>query len=331
MVRTSTTRTSKTGDRPQLKPKLPDIRLTHPDRVVYPDRGITKRDLAAYYAQVADWMLPHIIGRPLALVRCPAGVDGPHFFQKHPPEGLPSVVQRIRIQEKNQMNTYLIVNDLEGLVTLVQFGALEIHIWGARGDDVERPDRLVFDLDPDPAVGWGQVVEAAFLLRGTLSEIGLTSFVKTTGGKGLHVVVPVDRRLGWADVKPFCKAVAGLLETTAPERFLTNMSKAARRGKIFIDYLRNERGATAVAPYSCRARAGAPVAMPLSWEELSNVKGPQEFTVENVPQRLAGLKRDPWRDLVRTRQTVTAQARKLIAGAGASPQAGSSRNGRDRS
>src|SRR5665213_3333732 len=174
-------RTSKAASRTSSQTLLPDIRFTHPERIVYPEQGITKQDLAEYYAQVAKWMLPHVIGRPLVLVRCPAGVDGPHFYQKHPPEGLPDVVERIRIQEKDQTNTYLIVNDLEGLITLIQFGALEIHVWGSRGDDVERPDRLVFDIDPDPAVDWKEVVEAAFLLRDTLNEIGLTSFVKTTG------------------------------------------------------------------------------------------------------------------------------------------------------
>lgn len=297
------------------KPKgLPEgFRLTHPDRVVYPEQGLTKRGIAEYYARVADWLLPHVAGRPLAFVRCPVGLEGQCFFQKHPPEGLPAAVERIQIREKTETDTYLVIHDLDGLLSLVQFGALEIHAWGARADDVERPDRLVFDLDPDADVAWKVVVDTALVLREALSQLGLESFVKTTGGKGLHVVVPINRRQTWKEVKPFCRDVAQWITSMAPERFTTNMSKAVRRGRIFIDYLRNERGATAVCPYSTRARPAASVAVPLTWEELRKTTGPQTFDVGNVPQRLTRLRRDPWAGMLRLRQSLTAGAIKRAA------------------
>ena len=280
------------------------VRLTHPDRVIFSEPDITKRDLASYYNQASEWILPHVADRPLSLVRCPAGTSGQCFFQKHPPEGLPAVVKRIEIREKEGVNTYLTISNVEGLVTLVQFGAIEIHAWSARVDDVDKPDRLIFDLDPDPAVDWPAVVEAALLFRRVFADLGLVAFVKTTGGKGLHVVIPVDRRRDWKTVKSFCKSTAKRVAAAAPAQYTTNPLKAHRRGKIFIDYLRNERGATAVAPYSCRARTGAPVATPVSWDELRSLSGPQEFTLANVPRRLSRKRRDPWADVTRVRQSL---------------------------
>lgn len=284
----------------------PNVRLTHPDRVIFAEPKVTKQDLASYYARVADWLLPHVADRPLTLVRCPTGTSGPCFFQKHPPEGLPSVVKRVQIKEKDGANTYLVISNVEGLLTLVQFGAIEIHAWGARIDAIEKPDRLIFDLDPDPAVDWPDVIETAFHFRRVLSGLGLDSFVKTTGGKGLHVVIPVDRRRDWKTVKSFSKSLAEQVAAAAPQHFTTNPLKAQRRGKIFIDYLRNERGATAVAAYSCRARAGAPVATPVSWDELRTLSGPQEFTLQNLPARLARKRRDPWAEILRLRQSLPA-------------------------
>lgn len=302
---------------------IPDgFRLTHPERVIFPADGITKGELAEYYAHVADWMLPHLGNRPLALVRCPAGIDGQRFFQKHPPDGMSDVVQRVPIQEKHELDTYMAVNDKEGLLTLIQFGAVEIHLWGSRVDDVERPDRLVFDIDPDPSVAWKDVVNSAVIVRDLLKELGLQSFVKTSGGKGLHVVVPIQRRLEWPAVKAFCKSVATLLESVAPDQFLANMSKAARKGKIFIDYLRNDRGSTAIAPYSTRARAGAPVATPLTWDELKKLDGPQQFTLKNVPERLARLKRDPWALMDTLNQSITPDAIESLKNASGPPAAG---------
>ncbi|HEY2761539.1 MAG TPA: non-homologous end-joining DNA ligase [Pirellulales bacterium] len=280
------------------------FRLTHPDRVVFPDPGITKRDLANYYVAVADWIVPHVAGRPLALVRCPSGAAGECFFQKHPLPGMPASVDRIEIQEKSGPATYVMIHDLEGLIALVQFGTLEIHAWGSSEADIEHPDRMVFDLDPDPSVPWKEVISAAKLTRQRLADIRLKSFVKTTGGKGLHVVVPLAGRQTWPEVKQFAKAFADQMVADDPNRFIATMSKAARRGKIFIDYLRNERGATSVVSYSTRARAGAPVSMPISWEELGKLRDPQQFTVENAPARLTKRRRDPWQEIGKVRQVL---------------------------
>ena len=219
------------------------VRLTHPDKVLYPDAKITKHDLAAYYMQVADWMLPHVVDRPLAIVRCPAGSGNACFFQKHPGDGGSDHLQQINVAAKGAPEYNLAVGDLAGLISLVQMGVLEIHVWGSRARHLEKPDRLIFDLDPDPTVGWPAVVSAARQVRLVLEELGLTSFVKTTGGKGLHLVVPVQPRFEWDEAKAFCRAVADYMVRAAPDRFTATMSKAARKGKIFIDYLRNGRSA----------------------------------------------------------------------------------------
>ncbi|MBL8825491.1 MAG: non-homologous end-joining DNA ligase [Planctomycetaceae bacterium] len=288
-----------------------DVRLTHPDRVIYREQGITKRDLALYYARVAEWILPHVAERPLSLVRCPEGVDHECFYQKHPPQGLPDSVTRIEVEESSGPDTYLVVHDLAGLLALIQFGALELHVWGARADKIERSDRLVFDFDPDASVPWKQVIAAALEMRELLAQLELTSFVKTTGGKGLHIVVPIDRRHDWKTVKSFCRAVATTLTQLRPDRYIATASKAARRGKIFVDYLRNDRGATAVAPYSTRARQGAPISWPLSWRELEQLAGPATITVQNVSEFLAG-RRDPWRELPQIEQRLSAKILKLL-------------------
>ncbi len=206
---------------------------------MYPDEGITKRDLASYYVTVAEWMLPHLVDRPLAIVRCPEGMSGQCFFQKHPSPGM-DAIDRVKIAEKEGTAGYVVVRDLKGLMALVQFGALEIHAWGSLADDVEHPDRVVFDLDPDPEVPWKRVIAAAELVRQRLEKCRLKSFVKTTGGKGLHVVAPIARRNTWPEVKQFAKDFADQMVADAPQEFIATMSKAARRNKIFIDYLRND-------------------------------------------------------------------------------------------
>ncbi len=288
------------------------IQLTHPERVLYTDQDITKRDLANYYTEIADWILPHLVDRPLSVVRCPGGTAGPCFYQKHPPEGLSEVVDRIPIREKDEFDTYVVVRNIEGVIALVQFGALELHPWGSKDDNLERPDRIVFDLDPDVYLPWKRVTEAAVLLRDLLAELGLRSFVKTTGGKGLHVVLPLVRKHTWQEVKHFTKTVAEAMVALQPERYVANMSKAARQGKIFIDYLRNERGATAVAPYSTRARKGAPVSTPIDWEELADLSRADVFNVRSVLTRLRKLRRDPWAEITGLRQGITASARKKL-------------------
>ena len=281
------------------------IRLTSPDKVLYPEQGITKLDLARYFHDVADWMLPHVGDRPLALVRCPEGREKECFFQKHPRPGTPKELRHVPIREKNKTETYVVVDDAAGLMSLAQIGALEVHAWGSRTDKLEQPDRLVFDLDPDPSVAWTDVIAAARQIRQFLEDLGLESFVKTTGGKGLHLVLPIERRHDWDAAKAFCKQVAEAIATGDPDRYTSNMSKRARVGKIYIDYLRNGRGATAIVPYSPRARAGAPVSTPLVWEELSPDLRSDRFTVENLRERLASLKRDPWEGIAKVRQTLT--------------------------
>ena len=284
---------------------LENTRLTHPDRVLYPEQGLTKRGLAEYYVEVADWMLPHVAGRPLSLVRCPSGQGKECFYQKHIGKGLPEGLREVMIEESEGEEPYPVLDGVEGLLALVQMNVLEIHPWGSRADDVERPDRLIFDLDPDPSVGWPRVVEAGFEIRDRLAAMKLTSFVKTTGGKGLHVVVPITPRQEWPEVKAFCEAVATAAARDSPDRYTTNMAKAARPGKIFLDYLRNGRGATAIAAYSPRARPGAPVATPLAWEELGPSLGSDHYTVATLPRRLKALARDPWADIGKLRQSIT--------------------------
>lgn len=288
------------------------VRLTHPGRALFGDAGITKRDLAEYYVKVADWMLPHVADRPLSIVRCPGGVGKPCFFQKHPGDIAPKELRRVPIRDKSGTEDYVYIENVRGLVALAQISALEIHIWGARRDEVEKPDRIVFDLDPAPDVAWNRVIAAALEFRKFLKELGLESFVKTTGGKGLHVVVPVARKHDWEFATHFAHAVALAVERAAPERYVSNMSKKKRVGKIFIDYLRNQRGATFVAPFSTRNRPSAPVSMPLSWSDLPRVKSADQFVMTDVPKRMASLSKDPWAGINDVRQSITVSLAKRI-------------------
>ncbi|HKY31049.1 MAG TPA: DNA ligase D [Candidatus Polarisedimenticolia bacterium] len=285
------------------------VRLTHPRRVLYPEQGITKHRLALYYQEVARRMLPQVAGRPLTLVRCPEGRGGECFYQKHAREHLPGAVRRIPIREKASTGLYLTVDSAAGIVSLVQMGVLEIHLWGARSDDVERPDLMVLDLDPDPAVEWPRVVEAAFRVRRRLASLGLRSFVKTTGGKGLHVVAPIVPGPSWDELKSFSRAIALSFASEAPDRFTAVMSKAKRKGKIYVDYLRNGRGASFIAPYSTRARPGAPVSAPLTWKELTPAVRNDSFTLREMADR---VRRDPWKGFEAARAPVTAEARRAL-------------------
>ncbi len=271
------------------------VQLTHPDRVLWAEQGLTKLGLAEYYAEVADYILPHIVGRPLALVRCPNGDKGDCFYQKHAFAGLTGDVEIAHVAEEGgAAEEAIVIHDLRGLIALVQASVLEIHPWGARIEDVDRPDRLIFDLDPGEGVEWGAVIEAALDVRRRLLDLGVESYVKTSGGKGLHVVSPLAPEAGWDELKAFAHGVALAMEREAPSKYISTMAKKARGGKIFIDYLRNGRGATAVAAYSTRARPGAPVSTPVGWEELGPALTPARFTVENIGRRLAALASDPW-------------------------------------
>jgi len=268
------------------------VRLTSPDKVLYPEQGITKRELAEYYLAVAGRILKHLARRPITMVRCPTGRQKTCFYQRHAGSGVPEEISQISIAGFDE--PYLYIEDEAGLVALVQMGVLEVHPWNARTDRPDRPDRIVFDLDPGEGLGFADVVEAAHEVRAALDQVGLGSFAKTTGGKGIHVVAAIERTAGWDEAKAFAKALAAALAEAQPSRYLTRISKAERVGKIFIDYLRNDPTSTAVAPYSTRARPGAPVAMPLAWEELDVSLDPGRFNLRTVPKLIEQQTLEPW-------------------------------------
>ncbi|HUI96916.1 MAG TPA: DNA ligase D [Xanthobacteraceae bacterium] len=278
-----------------------DVRFTHPDRVYWVDAGVTKQDLADYYRDVWEWMAPQVVGRPLALVRCPEGTKGQCFFQKHASAGLTERNLRSVIDTNGRQ--IIAVEDLDGLLSLVQAGVLEVHVRGAMIDRLDLCDRIIFDLDPGEDLGWSDIVVAARDVHDRLGRIGLESFVKLSGGKGLHVVVPIAGT-DWDTTKTFVQAFAFAMAADAPEHYIAKMTKSLRKGKIFIDYLRNSIEQTSVAAYSTRARAGAPVSAPVSWQELGRTTGSNQYTVLNLMQRLRGLNQDPWRDAARLRQTL---------------------------
>jgi bifunctional non-homologous end joining protein LigD len=278
-------------------------RLTHPERVLWPEPGITKEGLAEFYAGIADWILPHITGRVLSLVRHPSGVNQKGFFAKHAWAGLSKAVKLVDVGEKEKM---LRIDDFDGLLDLVQAGVVEIHPWGSTVAALEKPDRLIFDLDPAEDVPWNVVIECALDVRDRLAAIGLRSFVKTSGGKGLHVVLPIEPIVDWDDAKAFTQTFAETMAKARPHRYVAIMSKSARRGRIFIDYLRNGLGATAVAAYSTRALPTASVSTPLDWSELSESIRPDHFRIDNLRKRLDVLKQDPWRDFFTIKQRLPA-------------------------
>lgn len=288
------------------------VTISSPDRVVYESAGLTKADIARYYESVAERILPHIADRPLSTVRCPQGRGGQCFFQKHLGDSFGGDVLAIDVTEKKGRAKYIGVNSLAGLISLIQFGVLEIHPWGAKADEQERPDTLTFDLDPGEGVGFDRVRQGAARVREILEDLEIASFVKTSGGKGLHVVAPLTPSAGWDEIKSFAGAVALRMSREEPERYLAKMTKSARSGRIFVDYLRNGRGATSVAPYSTRAREGAPVSMPLRWAELAKVEGGAQFSVTNTPARLRG--RDPWEGYFKVRQKLTASRLHAVSG-----------------
>ncbi|HWJ99369.1 MAG TPA: DNA ligase D [Xanthobacteraceae bacterium] len=273
--------------------EIEGIRITHPDRVVFPGQGVTKRDLVEYYVAIKSLILPHIVGRPLSLVRCPQGREKQCFFQKHASPGWPEELRKIRIKEKSGSDEYMYVEDISGVVAAVQMGVLELHIWGSHVDAVEKPDRLVFDLDPDEGLSFAKVKEAALDLKRRLEHFDLESFPMVTGGKGIHVVVPLKPDHSWDEHRAFAEAMARLMEEEDPERYVANMSKKKRAGRIFVDYLRNQRGSTAICPYSTRARKGAFVATPLAWRNLGKLKDAHPFSVKDAKKiARAG---DPWK------------------------------------
>ena len=344
------------------------VRITSPDRLLYPEVGLTKLGLARYYASVAPRMLPYVVQRPLTLVRCPEGTAAACFFQRHASEGFSEAVLRVPIEEEQGVATYMAITSLAGLISLVQMDVLEVHVWGARLGALETPDRLIFDLDPDPELPFMAVIDAARHVRDQLDALGLRSFVKTTGGKGLHVVAPLAPgehsqspsggadhpgqpaagRLSsgayhqnqpaagpasggadqpaqpppewssggggqldtpaagptWEEVRGLARAIAEAIARASPDRFTASASRSERTGKIYIDYLRNSRGATSVAPFSTRRHAGAPVSMPLRWDELTPRLRANRYTASNARQRLAALRGDPWEGFAEIRQSI---------------------------
>ena len=272
------------------------VKLTHPDRIYWKDAGVTKAGLASYYRQVWSRMAPFVVARPLALLRCPAGTDAQCFFQKHAWKGQSEEILTFDDPNDSSDEPLLAIDSLDGLIGLVQGATLEIHPWQATVAELERPDQIIMDLDPGDGVEWESIVEGALDVRKRLEARGLTCFVKLSGGKGLHVVSPLKPKAGWDDVKDFAKAVADALPSDSPDRYVSTITKSKRHGKILVDYLRNGRGATAIAPYATRARKGAPVAMPLAWDELGGEIRAGHFTVNNAMTRLDNLKSDPWQD-----------------------------------
>jgi len=268
------------------------VRISHPDRLIYPGLGIAKIQLARYYEEIAKWIVPHVAGRPLTLVHCPAGLAAPCIYVKHAKAWGPSALRRVKIQEKTKVGEYLVADSIEAVVSLVQMGIVEIHTWNSTTEDIERPNRIVWDLDPGPEVTWKQVAKAAGLVRAMLETLGLTSWVKTTGGRGLHVVVPIKPARGVAECLEFSRDVSEAIARTDPQLYTTTFAKAGRERKILIDYLRNNRTNTSICAFSPRARAGATVSMPLAWSDLN--PSPERWTLTSVPRHLKRLRADPW-------------------------------------
>lgn len=302
------------------RPEVAGVGLSHPDRVLFGGTGATKLDLARYYESIATWVLPQLRDRPLTLVRCPAGVPrgGARkgidcIYMKHAKAWGPASIRRVRIREKTKIGEYLIADSLPALIGLVQMDVLEVHTWNARYERLEQPDRVVVDLDPGAEVGWSQVIEAARLVRDLLQALGLRSFVKTTGGRGLHVVVPVAARRDWSECLAFARTFAGSLVRREARLFTDRFARAGREQKILVDYLRNNRTNTSIAAYSTRARPDAPVSTPLAWSELSSARPPDRFTIRTVPVRLRSLRSDPWREYYRCAQQIPRGAIQALA------------------
>ncbi|MCP3902364.1 MAG: DNA ligase D [Planctomycetes bacterium] len=293
-------------------PRSPDdayvegTRISHPARTVYPEVAVTKREVAEYYVSVAAWILPRVAGRPLSLVRCPLGMAGEAFYQRRVGEGFSKAIRPFTMEHDGSTDDGILIRDSGGLLELVQMGALEIHAWNCRADRPDRPDQFVLDLDPGPGITWADVVESARVIRAYVRDLGLEPFVKTTGGAGVHLVVPIARRRSWDEVVAFTRGIARNLQRRAPLNFVATVSKALRENRIYVDFLRNTRGATAVAAYSTRARDAATVSTPLRWEELSPELRPTDLDIRTVRERIARLKRDPWEGFEEARRSITA-------------------------
>jgi bifunctional non-homologous end joining protein LigD len=284
------------------------VRVTHPDRVLFPAAGLTKLDMVRYYEAVADWMLPHLRGRPLTLKQCAPDADHCRYL-RHSGERAPSQVRIVNIQERTKVGDYMIVDNTTALIALAQRNIVEFHTWNSRDRAIERPDRIVFDLDPGPEVGWSAMAAAAKIARTSLEGLGLTCWLKTTGGRGLHVVVPMAADYDWAECLEFARAVATTWAEADPSRYTITFAKRGRETKILIDYLRNNRTNTSVAAFSVRARPMATVSLPIAWDELTPRFDPAAWTIKTVPRRLA-KRADPWAGYFRRRQKLPGRKRR---------------------
>ena len=292
------------------RPVVAGVSISHPDRLIYPDLAISKIDLARYYEAIGEWVLPHVVGRPLTLLHCPDGMAAPCLFLKHAKQWGPIALRRVRIQEKTKIGEYLVADSIGAVVALVQMGIVEVHTWNSTTDDIERPNRIVWDLDAGPDITWKQVVSAAGLVRSVLKVLGLMSWVKTTGGRGLHVVAPIKPSRDWSECLEFARAVSEAIVRSHPTLYTTAFAKAGRQRKILIDYLRNNRTNTSICAYSPRAREGAPVSMPLDWTDLRT--GPERWTLRTAPVRLRSLRTDPWADYWTASQQLTNKSIKAL-------------------
>jgi DNA ligase D-like protein (predicted polymerase)/DNA ligase D-like protein (predicted 3'-phosphoesterase) len=285
------------------------VTITHPQRIIDEGSGCTKLALARYYERVAPWILPHLADRPVALVRGPTGVQGELFFQKHAEHMKIPGIRKLDRKFDPEHPALMVIDSTEALIGAVQFGTIEFHTWNATTRAIERPDRMIFDLDPDPALEWKAVVSAANITREVLESLGLQSLVKTSGGRGLHVVVPLARRNDWEEVGDFAQAVARYLAASMPEHFSAKSGARNRVKKVFVDYLRNRRGASTVAAYSARARLGLPVSVPLAWSEAETTRG--SWNIRSLPRRLANKKRDAWGAAMKPQALTAAMTKKL--------------------
>lgn len=311
MGRETSGATKRSGEPIEEGDSVSGVRISHPERIIDKSIGFAKRDLVRYFESIAPWLLPHLKGRPVALVRAPDGIEGELFFQKHSARlAIPFVTQHENLDPGHP--ALLTIDSEQALIGVAQMGTVELHTWNAVAANIEKPDRIVFDLDPDPALGWERMIEAARLTHDLLAELGLQSWCKTSGGKGLHVVAPLARQAGWDDVKAFAQAAAQHMAATLPDRFSAKMGAQNRRGRIFVDYLRNNRGSSTVAAFSPRARPGMGVSVTLAWDELDDTTGGAQWTVENVHERLASLRADPWADYAGIKQRITRDMRERL-------------------
>ena len=285
------------------------IRISHPDRVIYPELDFSKLDLVRYYDRVGKIMLPHVIDRPLTLVHCPDGLNAPCNYMRHRKVWGPDVLRRVTIREKTKVGEYLVIDDIAGIIALAQIGVVEIHTWNSTTKDIERPNRIVWDFDPGPKTAWSDVVKSAKAVRALLETLGLQSWVKTTGGRGLHVVVPIVPHRTWDECLDFARSVASALTATDPSLYTITFAKQGRESKILIDYLRNNRTNTSVAAYSARARDNAAVSMPIDWSQLSARLKPERYTVETVGRKALI---DPWKEYWKAKQKISKAAFEAI-------------------